>query len=395
MTHYYQLIFIGAIDHILLPKIKENFFEKVDELGISRTFFKLINRYNFEEYTDANPSFCIYFGNRPSPEFLDEQLIEKLVSDATLLLPVIDKDLSEFNNLVPKKIQNYNGLSFSDINIATAVEKVVNNALEAFNLLKVKRRVFVSYKRSDSSGVAIQLYEYLEQHNFDVFLDTHSIRKSEPFQDELWQRMIDSDVVILLSTESYLESEWTQQELTNANLASIGLVQIVWPKFTVVQGAQLSEVLKLEESDFIDNVFQNVNAKLTEGSLEKIVQFTEALRARTLASRQDKLISTFMHYAEKSNAIATLSSHKFIELEKNSKKSIVVPAIGMPTALNYEESEALIERIYEEKEQLKEIFILYDEIHIRDIWLRHLKWLNKHLPVKTKEIGKVSEWLKN
>lgn len=207
---------------------------------------------------------------KPSPKFLDEERIEKLVSDATLLLPVIDKDLSEFNNLVPKKIQNYNGLSFSGIGIDLAVEKVVNNALEAFNLLKVKRRVFVSYKRSDSSGVAIQLYEYLEQHNFDVFLDTHSIRKSEPFQDELWQRMIDSDVVVLLSTENYLESEWTQQELTNANLASIGLVQVVWPEFTVVQGAQLSEVLKLEPSDFIDNIFRNVNAKLTDDSLEKL-----------------------------------------------------------------------------------------------------------------------------
>lgn len=391
MKHYYQLIFMGAIDHKLLPNIKESFLEKIDELGISRNFFRFIDRYNFEDYTDANPAFCIYFGKNPSPKFLDEKLIEKLVSDATLLLPVIDKDLSEFNSLVPEKIQNYNGLSFFGIGIGLAVEKVVNNALEAFNLLKVKRRVFVSYKRSDSSGVAIQLYEYLEQHNFDVFLDTHSIRKSEPFQDELWQRMIDSDVVILLSTENYLESEWTQQELTNANLASIGLVQVVWPEFTVVQGAQLSEVLKLEPSDFINNIFRNVNAKLTDNSLEKIIQFTEALRARTLASRQDKLISTFMRYAEKSNVVAILSSHKFIELEKNGEKSIVVPAIGMPKALNCEESQTLINAIY--KDQLDKIFILYDEIHIRDIWLRHLNWLNEHLPVKTKEIGKVAEWL--
>ncbi|MGK7248368.1 toll/interleukin-1 receptor domain-containing protein [Acinetobacter oleivorans] len=382
---------MGEIEHKILPKIKESFFSKIDELSISRTFFKLIDRDNFEEYTDANPAFCIYFGQKPKSNFLDEELIESLVKDATLLLPVIDEDLSEFNSLVPEKLQNYNGLSFAGMGIDLAIEKVVNNVLEAFNLLKAKRRVFVSYKRNDSSGVAIQLYEYLEQHNFDVFLDTHSIRKSEPFQDELWQRMIDSDVVVLLSTENYLESEWTQQELTNANLASIGLVQVVWPEFTVVQGAQLSEVLKLEASDFINNIFQNVNAKLTDDSLEKIVKFTEALRVRTLASRQDKLISTFMRYAEKSNVIATLSSHKFIELDKKGEKSIVVPAIGIPKALNCEESQMLIKAIYQDK--LDKVFILYDEIHIRDIWLRHLNWLNKHLPVKTQEIGKVAEWL--
>ncbi|MCH7329839.1 toll/interleukin-1 receptor domain-containing protein [Acinetobacter modestus] len=391
MKHHYQLIFMGSIDHRLLPKIKDVFFERIDELGIDRAFFKILDRYNFEEYTDANPAFCIYMGKRTETSFLDEEIVNKLVKDATLLLPLIDEDYLQFNNLVPKTIQKYNGLSSLGSTPEALVNKVVNNALEAFNLLKKKRRAFVSYKRSDSSGVAIQLYEYLEQHNFDVFLDTHSIRKSESFQEELLQRMIDSDVVVLLSTENYLESEWTQKELSEANLASIGLVQIVWPEYTVIQGAQLSEVFKLEASDFINGDFRNVNAKLNEDSLLKIVQFTEALRARTLASRQDKLISTFMHYAQKSEVTATLSSHKFIELEKNGEKSVVVPAIGMPKALNCEESQTLVKSIYEEG--LDKIYILYDEIHIRDIWVRHLNWLNEHLPVKTKEIGKVSEWL--
>ncbi len=382
---------MGSIDHRLLPKIKDVFFERIDELGIDRAFFKILDRCNFEEYTDANPAFCIYMGKRTETSFLDEEIVNKLVKDATLLLPLIDEDYLQFNNLVPKTIQKYNGLSSLGSTPEALVNKVVNNALEAFNLFKKKRRAFVSYKRSDSSGVAIQLYEYLEQHNFDVFLDTHSIRKSESFQEELLQRMIDSDVVVLLSTENYLESEWTQKELSEANLASIGLVQIVWPEYTVIQGAQLSEVFKLEASDFINGDFRNVNAKLNEDSLLKIVQFTEALRARTLASRQDKLISTFMHYAQKSEVTATLSSHKFIELEKNGEKSVVVPAIGMPKALNCEESQTLVKSIYEEG--LDKIYILYDEIHIRDIWVRHLNWLNEHLPVKTKEIGKVSEWL--
>lgn len=382
---------MGAIDHRLLPKIKDVFFERIDELGIDRTFFKILDRYNFEEYTDANPAFCIYMGQRTDTSFLDEDIVNKLVKDATLLLPLIDEDLSQFNNLVPELIKKYNGLSLLGVPIDLAIEKVVNNVLEAFNLIKAKRRAFVSYKRSDSSGVAIQLYEYLEQHNFDVFLDTHSIRKSEPFQDELWQRMIDSDVVVLLSTKNYLESEWTKQELANANAASLGLVQVVWPDFDVVLGTELSEVFKLDESDFINDDFQNINANLKEESLLKIVKFTESLRARTLASRQDNLISSFMRYADKHNVTATLSSHKFIELEKDGEKSIVVPAIGMPKALNCEESQTLVKSIY--KEDLDKIYILYDEMHIRDIWVRHLNWLNEHLPVKTKEISKVSEWL--
>ena len=43
LKHYYQLIFMGAIDHRLLPKVKDVFFERIDELGIDRAFFKIID----------------------------------------------------------------------------------------------------------------------------------------------------------------------------------------------------------------------------------------------------------------------------------------------------------------------------------------------------------------
>ena len=52
------------------------------------------------------------------------------------------------------------------------------------------------------------MYEALESHHFDVFLDTHSIEKGEPFQEELWHRMTDCDVILLLNTPDFLESHW-------------------------------------------------------------------------------------------------------------------------------------------------------------------------------------------
>lgn len=384
---------MGNIEHRILLQIKETFFKRTDELGISKDCFRIIDRNNFKTYTDANPAFCIYFGNTPQPNFLDENLLNKLVDDANFLLPIVDEALLNFSKFIPEKIRDYNGLSIEGQKDNKIIETIVNNALEAFNFLKTKRRVFISYKRDDSSSVAIQLYEYLERHNFDVFLDTHSIRKSEIFQDELWQRMVDSDVIILLSTKNYLESEWTTEELSRANAASIGLVQVVWPDFRTVSSADLSEVIKLKSESFINHNFEIETARLKPDCLEEIVRFTESIRARTLASRQDNLISAFMKYAKKAKVKVVLSNHKFIELEKNGKKSIIVPAIGMPKALHCEESQTLIKSIYTDK--FDEISILYDRIYIRDIWLRHLEWLNEHLPVKTKEIEKVSEWLSN
>lgn len=48
-------------------------------------------------------------------------------------------------------------------------DRIVNIALESFELLNNTRKIFISYKRNESTSVAIQLFEALEAHNFDVF----------------------------------------------------------------------------------------------------------------------------------------------------------------------------------------------------------------------------------
>ena len=59
--------------------------------------------------------------------------------------------------------------------------------------------------------------EALERNNFDVFLDTHSIKQGEPFQEELWHRMTDCDVIVLLNTKGFLERKWCKKEIAEAN----------------------------------------------------------------------------------------------------------------------------------------------------------------------------------
>ena len=78
--------------------------------------------------------------------------------------------------------------------------------------------------------MAIQLYEALERNNFDVFLDTHSIKQGEPFQDELWHRMTDCDVIVLLNTKSFLESKWCKEEVAEASVKQIGVLAISMAK---------------------------------------------------------------------------------------------------------------------------------------------------------------------
>jgi hypothetical protein len=96
-------------------------------------------------------------------------------------------------------------------------------------LLRKRRRLFISYKRTESAMVAQQLYHALDERGFDVFLDTLSVRPAEQFQEHLWHRMTDSDVVILLYTKSAHASGWVEQEIERANGMKITVVQLIWP----------------------------------------------------------------------------------------------------------------------------------------------------------------------
>lgn len=119
----------------------------------------------------------------------------------------------------------------------------------------------------------------MEKAGFDVFLDTHSIRPGEPFQEELWHRMTDSDVVILLNTPNFLDSQWTKEELAKASAMSLGVIQIIWPDCSPLKESDLFKTIQLE-SEII-----GADGCLSNEIIFQIISETESIRARTLAAR--------------------------------------------------------------------------------------------------------------
>jgi len=123
--------------------------------------------------------------------------------------------------------------------------------LEGLGLLRERRRLFISYRRVEASGVAAQLYEALDAAGFDVFLDTHGIlRPGEPFQEVLWHRLADTDVALLLDTPGFLASRWTEEELARANVSNIQILQVLWPGQTEASAAAFSSLYPLSMGDF-------------------------------------------------------------------------------------------------------------------------------------------------
>lgn len=388
MTTKYQIIKIGDNNHFY-NEVMNIAYRHIAELGLPKESIIEIDDINFQtEYKRNAPSFCLYFGS-DTGSFKNLDLLKILIKDANLILPIAS-DLNKFSSQIPKELANVNGFELATRN---DIEKLVSSILEGLSLLRLSRRLFISYKRDESSMVAIQLYEQLEKNGFDVFLDTHSIRPGEPFQEELWHRMSDTDVVVMLNTPGFLNSKWTTQELAKANSMSIGILQLIWPSHTLERDAELSVPISLTYNDFRNCFWGRSTKSLTNSAIDKIVGQVESLRARSLASRQDNIITEFISSSNRAGIKADLQSEKFITIKRSDgKELVIIPTIGVPQAFTYNQSEELVSRI--KSKNIAGAYLLFDHRNIREKWIKHLDWLDNYLPVKTIKIVKVEEWLK-
>jgi len=342
------------------------------------------------------PSVAVFFGLVESPTLasLDADRLATLLSDGILIIPVVD-DINRFSALVPTEIAHLNGISIADC--GADLERLAARILEVFGLLRETRRLFISYRRKDTSGVAAQLYEALDAVGFDVFLDTHGVlRPGEPFQDILWHRLADTDVAVLLDSPDFMSSRWTEEELARANTSNIQILQVLWPGQEENAPAAFSTFYPLGRDDFDSEETLGYAARLREQSVGAIIDAIEGLRARAIAARHAFLVRQFfLDVREAGLSVRTTLSRTLIVSGDGIEETLVQVAVGVPDAERYEvldifhRTEASSGRKYSVPTVL-----LYDQTGIRGRWLDHLTWLNQNLTsVRSVSLVDAKEWL--
>lgn len=374
MKYKYQLVLIGENEDFfksLEIELKKGF----DELKIIGDALRIIRESDIEQYSGGQPAFVIYTGHKNNFTARQKEILENQKLHGNIILPVFDKD---FYDEMPNVLSNHNGVSFNG-----NLLKIKNIVLEGFELLRKNRKLFISYRRAESSNIAIQLYEFLEMHNFDVFLDTHSVDKGEEFQEELWHRMTDCDLILMLNTKEFLDSNWCKQELDKAHLKRIGIVHLIWPDCEFADFAHIAHSLKLTYENFENSPVADVTmGKLKKNVLSEVIDLVESSRARNLASRQDWLITDFTQAASDNDKEVNLQFSRYITRKLEcGKLKVYIPTVGIPQSINCHNSEKLIKQI--EDKEIESITLIYDELSIRNYWLEHLNWLNDYLEVKT------------
>ncbi|WP_179412650.1 toll/interleukin-1 receptor domain-containing protein [Mucilaginibacter sp. E4BP6] len=104
-----------------------------------------------------------------------------------------------------------------------AIDEIVPTLFGLTGISDIEQRIFISYRRSDASEFAIQLFNRLGQEGFEVFLDRFSINPGVNFQTRLYQELADKAMVLFVETPEYMESGWVQKEIDFAKKYRLGL----------------------------------------------------------------------------------------------------------------------------------------------------------------------------
>lgn len=239
-----------------------------------------------------------------------EDWLAEVVESRRIVLPVLDTPVDA--NGLPRSINQLNAFvrshfmthskrrsHSSDADVLGLVDDVLGLAW----LRRHVRRVFISYRRSDSHAVARQLFYRFSRLGYEVFLDDASIPHAVNFQRELKWWLNDADLLIALLSPNFELSKWCVEEISFAQRQAIGILGVKWPKkfdnptINIVDSFLMADqIVQLKLLHFKSRRGRRnggeelAKSELTDEAWEQLLAACNKKRTRSVRARLDNLI---------------------------------------------------------------------------------------------------------
>lgn len=357
----YCLALLGNLPEKFAAALKEQISVRLADLGL--TLGKEVSLFegdlvHFDPAVDrCSAALCFSVQGRGNPH--NEAAIGQLIKRRVPLIPVAsckDNFAAEF----PGKLGGLNGLEMTG-----GLGSLAMALLEGASLLPKQRRVFLSYRRAESTNAALQLYAALSARQYDVFLDTHDILPGEHFQEVLWQRLCDSDVIVYLDTKEYFDSRWTKQEFAKATMRGLCVLRVGWPGVESRAGQTACGEVRLPEQS------PNAMGQLEDAELTQIMDIVEMLRTKSVAQRYSRLIGKLRNSIEEYDGeILGYSVRRSMIVKIAGKRIVAYPEMGVPTSTALHDATLDFHML--------PVAVVYNQAGIKDRrWRAHMQWLNE------------------
>jgi hypothetical protein len=144
-----------------------------------------------------------------------------------VIVPVVDRSIGGggFANILPQFMRT----TLAESTTALDPRSIVPRLVRAAGIVSTSVRLFISYRQSDASTVAGQIYHALAEKGFEPFLDRFCSRPGDDFIDLIEEELADKACLISLETAGIRHSLYCRQEVATAVSRRMGLIAVDLP----------------------------------------------------------------------------------------------------------------------------------------------------------------------
>lgn len=336
----------------------------IKELGIDDSRLSFVAE---GEKDDKLPVVYLYWGvSKADKEYKGNLNLMQLYED-NMIVPIVE-DNKKFNEYIPDDLSKVNALEVKTKNY----QNVGDWILRHFELYQATNKIFISYRRSDTSMFAHQLFEKLTEAKYTPFLDCFSIDSGVNFQEYLRNEIVDADVFVYLNSPHYDESPYTVEERECAQKLSLGIIQVLF------NGAAKLSVLNSVDIDTKE--VADKDRRYPESLIDSIKIEIERQRAVMYEFRRRCMINSYR--LENENDALYIRTNGIIFNTK--KLELLNPVVHVPNSVDFQKTDKILS--WADPNTYKRC-LLYSSQFVRGDILDHIQWLNKSLPINLVDIN--------
>jgi len=297
----YQLLIIGALGDTRKVAVTEAVSLKAIELDVTIDISDDFLLSSAGNMSNKCRQVVVYLGSEQALK--DEKCKEKIAFAFTKnlqIIPVVTAyDEAIRCQQIPSEISNILSVLWEKGTQEVPIP-LVTTIFESLSILEKNRKVFISYRQTDATDVAVHLHDELVKKRFRVFLDSFQVVPSQNIQDEISKALEETAFVLLLYSPEMYESHWIDVEITQALASKLPILIVKWTNAK-------QDIPKVTKANFptvyIDpNVdLVNENRKIATHKLKEILDMVEEEHYKGLFKRRKDAVKAVKEYAKEKN----------------------------------------------------------------------------------------------
>lgn len=351
---YKDFNYICNIEETLLKRIQETI-----DLPVELLFEELYEKYVFPRDCDELILLCS----------VDTDVDFNQLPEECIIIPISHKGKNVENT--GSDLQKINAFEYDDKNHSGSIDNLCDIILDKLGIIKNSRKIFISYKRSETKRLAEMVRKELSDAGYTVFLDTRDIDVGSDFMQEIRQSILESDIFLMLSSESYYDSLYTKKELYAACVSGTAIV-VLSSKGNINKNLNGLEYVEIEE--YNNNCTKQRMIQLSDKDRINIINKIQYVRQCLWKSRHQRLNRRISLFQEKEPFLQGVH----IPSKLIREHSIIYSVTGLPNTLDFQKIQQHGSRFTEVTGKNK-VYALYDDLTLPVSYSKHLKWLNAEM----------------